>query len=225
MNLKTPLLIFITLLSLSGCGGTYHAYYETIKIALEEPQNASMNLEEVQSSTIDVMSVTRGERPTAIMALAYLENGQHKWVSGDDAMLIMENGRIVRTIGLGHDLIYTANRSEDPLKQLPGELSNRAWDFSLDWNNDEYGYPVTSQLDDPQVTQLNILTKQLDTLLYTEKLRYEAPSNYVRTQHEWNNYYWFEKSTGTLIKSKQTLSPLSEPIEMIYLSRIARLDL
>lgn len=60
----------------------------------------------MQQSDIDLISVKRGERPVAIMALAYLENDQHKWISRDKAMLTMEKGRIVRTLGLTENLLY-----------------------------------------------------------------------------------------------------------------------
>ena len=224
MHFKPLIFIFISVITLCSCGGTYHAYYDTLKIALKEPQDASMTLEEVGQSSIDLMSVTRSERPTAIMALAYLEKGQHKWVSGDDIMFVLEKGRLVRTLGLDNDLIHTVNTKEDPLKDASHLLKERQWQFALDWENDEYGYPVTSTFGQPMSEPLTILTKSIDSIRVTETLRFEAPSEYIQTTPEWQNYYWYDKTTGTLIKSKQTLSPLSEPIEMTYLSRIARLD-
>lgn len=224
MHFKPLIFIFISTITLCSCGGTYHAYYDTLKIALEEPQDASMTLEEVSQSSIDLMSVTRGERPTAIMALAYLEKGQHKWVSGDDIMFVLEKGRVVKTVGLDNDLIHSMNTMDDPLKDPNHLLEDRHWQFALDWKNDEYGYPVASTFDKSKSEELTILTKSIDSLRFTETLRFEAPSEYIQTAREWHNYYWFDKTTGTLIKSKQTLSPLSEPIEMTYLSRIARLD-
>ncbi|ABG41708.1 hypothetical protein Patl_3202 [Paraglaciecola sp. T6c] len=224
MHFKPLIIIFISVIALCSCGGTYHAYYETLKIALKEPKNASLSLDDVKVSKTDIMSVIRGDRPTAVMALAYLENGKHKWLSSDNALLVLEKGRIVRTIGFERDLLHVSNSFADPLKRSHHHLANQQWKMALDWENDEYGYPVTSTFGQPKSEALTILTKSIDSIRFTETLRFEAPSEYIQTKHEWHNYYWYEKTTGTLIKSKQTLSPLSEPIEMTYLSRIARLD-
>ena len=69
-----------------------------------------ISLEHVQNSAIDLMEIKRGNRTKAIMALAYIEAGQHKWISGDQAMLILEQGRIVRTLGLATNLDYLSDK-------------------------------------------------------------------------------------------------------------------
>ena len=112
MNVKKLTLSLIILIIISACSGTNHAYYQTLKIAFTEQDDAEMTLAEVRQSEVDVISVKRGERPAAIMALAYLENGQHKWVSSDKTMLIMEKGRIIRTVGLSEGLLYVSDTSE-----------------------------------------------------------------------------------------------------------------
>jgi hypothetical protein len=224
MTLKSLFAIFISVTCLSSCSGTYHTYYETLELAFSEPQNATMELEEVANSKIDLMSVTRGERPAVIMALAFIENNQHKWVSSDEAMLIMEKGRIVRTVGLENNVTYMSNIAADPLQQRPMSINQKEWEFSLDWSNNQFGYPVASTFSKPSAEQLHVLSKDITTDVFTENLVYQAQSDYIHIQTEWSNTYWFDKKTGELIKAKVTLSPLSEPIEMIYLSRIARLD-
>ena len=107
MNVKTFQLSILILMFSCGCSGTYHAYYQTLKIAFAKQDNAKITTREVQQSEIDVISVKRGERPTAIMALAYLENDQHKWVSSDNVMLVMEKGRIIRTLGFEENLLHS----------------------------------------------------------------------------------------------------------------------
>ncbi|MEH6711509.1 MAG: YjbF family lipoprotein [Paraglaciecola polaris] len=224
MNIKTIVFAIFVLAGTTSCSGTYHAYYDTLQIAFSEPQDASMTPEQVSASKIDVMSVKRGERPTAIMALAYLENGQHKWVSGDNAMLILEKGRVVRTLGLDKNLLYLSNTESDPLKTLPLQSTASAWQRSADWSEDEYGYPIRSSFSEPRSETLHILNKNINTTLYVESLDYDAPADYIRLNREWQNFYWFDKQSGTLVKSTQTLSPVSEAIEFIYVSRIARLN-
>jgi hypothetical protein len=207
----------------TGCSGTYRAYYETLELALAEHPDARMTLAEVQVATVDVISVKRGERPMAIMALAYLENGQHKWISQDKAMLIMEQGRIVRTLGLTENLLYLANTESDPLKTLPAENPKDLWQSAADYTGDQYGYPLESTFTSAVGDELHALTLNIDTVLFVEKVRYLAPANFMRFNTHWNNYYWYHKKSGELLKTIQTLSPFAETLQVTYLSRIARL--
>jgi len=227
MNVKILTLSALVLIITSGCSGTHHAYYQTLKIAFTEQDNAKMTLIEVQQSKVDVISVKRGERPAAIMALAYLENGLHKWVSSDNTMLIMDKGRIIRTVGLGENLLYVSNTDLDPLKSLPNlskdELQRQIWSRIIDRTGDEYGYPMESIFNQAFQGTLQALSLNIEANLYVETLSYPAPANYLQLNNSWKNCYWYAKN-GDLIKSIQKVSPLSESLEITYLSRIARLN-
>jgi len=225
MTIKKFAFAIFVAIATTSCSGTYHAYYDTLKIAFSEPKDADMTLAQVAESKIDVMSVQRGERPKAIMALAYLENGRHKWVSGDNAMFVMEQGRVVRTLGLNKDLLYLGNSQEDPLKRIASSASKNSsqWRYTTDWSGDEYGHPIESRFTAPESETLTLLSETIQTYHYVETLSYQAPSDYLRFNQSWQNHYWFDQKTGALVKSIQTLSPISEPVEFVYLSRISRL--
>jgi hypothetical protein len=227
MNAKIITLIALTLILISGCSGTYQAYYQTLKIAFAEQNDAKLTLMEVQQSDIDVMSVKRGKRPAAIMALAYLENNQHKWVSIDNTMLIIDKGRVIRTVGLNKNLLHSSNSALDPLKSLlhppkhgPQE---QIWSRRVDLTGDEYGYPIESIFKKATLDTVQALSLNIEAILYVETLNYKAPADYLRFNNSWQNFFWFAKS-GELIKSIQKVSPLSESLEITYLSRIARLS-
>jgi hypothetical protein len=227
MNVKTFQLSILILMFSCGCSGTYHAYYQTLKIAFAKQDNAKITTLQVQQSEIDVISVKRGERPTAIMALAYLENDQHKWVSSDNVMLVMEKGRIIRTLGLEENLLYSSSSDLDPLKSLPHPPKHQpeplTWSRIIDRTGDEYGYPIESIFSQASPDTVQALNLKIEAILYLETLNYEAPANYLRFNNSWQNHFWFAKS-GELIKSIQKVSPLSESLEITYLSRIARLN-
>lgn len=224
-------IIMVSLLVLSlatGCSGTYHAYFQTLQIAFSKQTDAEKSLENVQESEIDIISVRRGGRPAAIMALAYIENGQHKWVSSDNAMLVLEKGRIIRTLGLSDNQLYVSNTDCDPLKSLSSltaikaQTQRQTWFRKADQTGDEYGYPINSIFSQPQQAILKELNLNIKTTLYVESVNYSAPSSYIRLDNDWKNHFWYAKS-GELIKSIEKVSPLSESLEITYLSRIARL--
>jgi hypothetical protein len=227
MNVKTFQLSILILMFSCGCSGTYHAYYQTLKIAFAKQENAKITTQEVQQSEIDVISVKRGERPTAIMALAYLENDQHKWVSSDNVMLVLEKGRIIRTLGLEENLLYSSSSDLDPLKSLPHPPKHQpeqlTWSRIIDRTGDEYGYPIESIFSQASPDTLQVLSLKIEAILYVETLNYNAPANYLRFNNIWQNNFWYAKN-GDLIKSIQKVSPLSESLEITYLSRIARLN-
>jgi hypothetical protein len=227
MNVKTFALSALILIFTSACSGTYHAYYQTLKIAFSDKSDAKMTLVEVQQSSVDVISVRRGERPSVIMALAYIENGQHKWVSSDKAMFVIDKGRLIRTIGLNKNLLYSSSTDIDPLKSLPHKTmyvsQKQKWIRTVDQTDDEYGYSIESTFNDAIQDSVQALNLDIETILYVENIIYKVPTDYIRISKNWKNYYWYAKS-GEMIKSIQMTSPLSEALEITYLSRIARLN-
>jgi hypothetical protein len=225
-NLKI-FIFFVALIITSGCGGTYHAYYQSLKLGFTSEVDPAISLEYVQNSATDLMQIKRGDRAKAIMALAYIEAGQHKWISRDHTMLILEQGRIVRTLGFSKNLVHLSERVSDPLKYLKNDALKATlkykWIRYADWDNDEYGYQISSNFSDGGEQTLSIFSQNINTRLIIEDLNYRVPTNFIRTSDSWKNYFWFETTSGKLIKSVQLLSPLDEKFEMVYLSRITRL--
>lgn len=209
--------------SLLSCAGTYHIYVDTLKQTFKADEDVQLSLDDVKSSKIDLALVKAGDRPTASMALAYIESGQHKWVSADNAMLIKEQGRIVRTLGLAQNLLFTTNKPLDPLKNAFDSLKQAQWTRTLDWEHGEFGYQVTSNFDYQGETSVSILGKQFKVGLVNENARYPNPSNFWHLSENWTNQFWFDLESGTLLKSLQKLSPNGEEFVTTYVSRAARL--
>ncbi|KUM52859.1 hypothetical protein AR688_09355 [Rheinheimera sp. EpRS3] len=213
----------LVLLALTACAGTYHSYIDTLKLAFADTPDAELSLAEVQQSQYDLLYVRHGERAQAVMVLMHLEAGQHKWVSADNAMLIMEQGRLVRTLGLENDLLHLTNTINDPVRRIASIRPDNTWLRLADWHNGEYGYALRSRFEVIPAQQLTVFQQQLNTTLVVEHVKYEDSANYLRFDGNWQNYFWFDSESGTLIKSEQTLSPFLQPITMTYASRIARL--
>lgn len=221
--MKPLFVISVILLLASSCSGTHNTYYRTIKLAITRPADANVTLEETESSPSDLLLLKRGDRPSALLALAFIENNRHKWISADKAILVMEKGRIIKTLGFQKDLLYVTNLDLDPLK-TPTSSSGRTWSRLSDWGGDEYGHPIESQLSYSHLDTLNHFDKQIEVQVYKEQVRYLADSEFIRPNRTWENIYWYSKANGTLLKSYQKLSPITEPFEMTFLSRIARLN-
>jgi len=211
------------LLTLTACAGTYHSYIDNLKLAFAKTPDAELSLAEVQQSQYDLLYVKHGERAQAVMVLMYLETGQHKWVSADNAMLIIEQGRLVRTLGFKHDLLHLTNTASDPIRNVNSIRPDTSWLRLADWHIGEYGYELRSRFEVMPEQQLMVFQQNLNTTLVVEHVSYENKANYLRFDRNWQNYFWFDSESGILIKSEQTLSPFLQPITMTYASRIARL--
>ena len=224
MNTAIKQLIASTaLLALSACSGTYNSYLDTLKLAFTTPEDVNLTLQQVREARSDLMYVRHGERSVAAMALLRLEGGQHKWVSADNALLIMEQGRIVRTVGFSNDLLYLSNTQADQIRQPQAINPTTEWLRLADWQNGEYGYALRSRFTVTPDQPLAFFGHRLNTIRITEQVSYQSPANYVRTDNSWQNEFWFDSTSGTLIKSEQQLAPFTERFEMTYISRIARL--
>lgn len=215
-------LVVALLFSLMACSGTYRTYYQSLRYALKETPDTALSLAEVQASQVDLMYVRYGSLPQAVMALAFIEQGQHKWVSADNKLLVLASGRVVRTSGLTKDLVYLASASADPLTAPLAMLADTAWQRSLDWSNDEYGYALSSVFSAPVSEVIRVFEQPINVQRVTEYVTYQAPSSFLRTDRQWQNTYWFSQN-GQMIKSKQQLSPETPPLELIFVSRVARL--
>ncbi|MEO3678863.1 YjbF family lipoprotein [Rheinheimera sp. FR7-31] len=217
------LLAATVLLALSACSGTYNSYLDSLKLAFNTPEDVNLTLQQVREARSDLMYVRHGERSLAAMALLRLEGGQHKWVSADNALLIIEHGRIVRTVGFSNDLLYLTNIQSDQIRDIRRINPATDWLRLADWQSGEYGYAIRSRFSLPTDETLEFFGRSFNTIRITENVSYTSPANFFRPDDSWQNMFWYEANSGTLIKSLQQLSPFTERLEMTYISRIARL--
>uniref|UniRef100_A0A486XVA1 YjbF outer membrane lipoprotein n=1 Tax=Rheinheimera sp. BAL341 TaxID=1708203 RepID=A0A486XVA1_9GAMM len=208
---------------LTACAGTYHTYVNNIKLALKTTPDVELSVEQVRQAKSDLLYVRHGERARAALALLRVEAGQHKWLSADGALLVMEQGRVVRTLGFANDLLHLTNTAGDPLRSLTSIGLQTSWLRLADWHAGEYGYRLNSTFTVTAGQTLTFFGQQLETLLVTEQVQYLDRANFFRTENSWQNRFWFDAQSGTLIQSEQQLAPFWQPMQMIYISRIARL--
>lgn len=210
------------LLFLMSCSGTYRSYTDMLQMAFTETPDVKLPYSVLAAAKHDYLYVKQGEQAQVAMALMFIEQGQFKWVSADRVVLVTEQGRIVRTVGLKNDLVYLSNTSSDPLKkQLTAAVATN-WLRSADWLHNEYGYPLRSTFQYGAIEQLTVFGQQLDVVPIIENVQYLADANFVRFDDKWQNRFWLDAKTGVVLKSRQTLAPGAEPFEMTFISEVVR---
>ena len=212
------LFVFCALASLVGCSSTIRTYSDTLKLAFDPGEGASLTKAELATRRSDALYAKVGALPNAVLGLAFIEHGQYKWVSADEAMLILENGRLVKTTGFGNNLLYQSDTALDPLKQGMTKIqTGQAWKSTTDWSgNNETGYITSYEIINTEVTNFDLLDHSFQTKLVTEEVRFSNGKLAI-------NMFWFDLRSGLLLKSRQTIAPFWPEVELVHISTAGRL--
>lgn len=222
MNLSVQIiygwLVLGLCLVVSSCSTTNQAYYETLKIAFSDRGVAPPSLKALSDIDADLAWVTFADRAPVTMALAFIEEGQHKWVSRDGYLLVFQKGMLTRSAGFEKDVLYSS-----PVPTLTkntvanGPVSFR---YILDVEG-AYHLQIASQMDQGEQQQMTLWDKVFLMDCVNEHVQLLTPIPGT-THTEWTNTYCFDADSGQLLKSDQLFSPFSDRIVMVYLSRAAR---
>lgn len=210
------------LLMLSSCSGTYHAYGSMLKLAFTSAEDVQLTYADVEQANYDYLYVKQGDNAQIAMGLAYIEQDQLKWVSGDSNMLITSQGRIVRTLGLSNDLMHVTSKAKDPLHHPLAISAQTTYQRQVDWRQGEYGYKVNSEFAVPENESLEFFGQMLQVVKLTETLQYDNPTNFIRFDAKWQNTFWLEAKTGRVVKTSQQLQPGAPRFELVFISEVVR---
>jgi hypothetical protein len=214
------LIILIPVFFLSACSSTQQAYLQNIDIYFESNVDVALANEDIEQAGVDLIYVKNGERPIATMALAFIENGQYKWLSKDGAMFITQSGRIVRTVGLDRNLLYTSELTTDPLQHPNERIDGTIWSRIIDSEYQDYGADLESKFTMTTDTLLTIQGATFTVKKITEMVDYKSAA---LGDHHWTNIYWYHQDSGQLLKTFQKTSAKGERVEITYASRAIRL--
>lgn len=208
-------------LFVSSCSTTNQAYYETLKIAFSDKGVAAPSIKTLSNINADLAWVTFGDRAPVTMALAYIEDGQHKWVSRDGYLLVFQNGILMRSAGFEQDVLYSF-----PIPMLTkSTVANGTISFSYTLDIEgAYNLQIVSEMGQGEQQQLTLWDNVFLLDCFSEHVQLLTPiAGAIHT--EWTNTYCFDADSGQLLKSDQLFSPFSDRIVMVYLSRAARVFL
>ena len=82
----------------------YLETYRTVKQALIGFEESSISREIVDNIPYASMTVKIGKGPLGLMILESIRDDEYIWVTADPIYIVLRNGRIIKTKGLGNDL-------------------------------------------------------------------------------------------------------------------------
>ncbi|MEP7705331.1 YjbF family lipoprotein [Paraglaciecola sp. 25GB23A] len=194
-----------------------------MRIALAEPQSLVLETEQIKQSPADLIYVKKNELATVVLALAFIESGQYKWVSVDNGALIEKDGRIIKTLSLDSNLDFISSDVSDPLAS-PSNIDNTTtWQRKIDFNSAQYGLVLNSTFTVLVNQSLTIQDKIIETTLIEEQVDLIASEAHEYGHSHWVNQFWLHKETGKLLRSRQKIIPDGYYFDLTYVSRAVRL--
>lgn len=204
------------LLLLSGCdsegSSDYALYYQAVRQSIAASFSGNAQITKKQAAAIPYASI--GYRvnggPEQLLVLA-TDNGEEQlWTSAAHVVIVTRGGRIVRTVGLIHDVAAVTPPKGQELVQL-GEVSGTAVRATRLEDFIEipiYGAPVQCTDISKGVQTIVILGRGITTRKVDEDCRSQ--------QLNWSftDAYWIDLHSSLVWRSIQHLSPMGEKIEI-----------
>lgn len=208
---------------LPSCSSTNQAYLRTLKLAWADAEDIMLENEEIAKSPADLIYVKKGQMSNIVLALAYIEQGQYKWISADNAVLVEHKGRIIKTSSLGDDLAFVFSTTNDPLN-LPMSINSATeWERKIDLDSRYFGLTLHSDFKVEKDIYLKIQDKSYETILIEEKVNVIKNKSHQFDDDTWINQFWYDKNSGDMLRSKQKLFPGGDFFNLTYVSRAIRL--
>lgn len=207
------ILITLSLLGLTfGCTQKFNDVSATVQEAYGNYIDVELTPEEIEAVPYASAYLKIGSQKQVFVVLAFAElnpltgQTQLKWVSADKAMVVTENGHIVKTIGL-----QTTN-----LAGIYGNIpaysaSSVQYSLSYDWA-DKYRYGFPAKVERSRRGKETVVTPISSTVtdVYTEVVTFTSLEKTVENQ------YWVN-GKGEVVKTRQHLGPNMVPVELTIL--------
>lgn len=208
---RLPLLLLCLLLQ--ACTQTQKGLEQTVMLAVNGPDDVTVTDEQVASLPYASLYARINEGPRIFVVLGYDEQGQQKWVTQDKAMLVMQHGRLVKTLGLVDNLDAVSNLAQDPLADPLHLQNNASWTRVVQWREKENVRAATavSRFQRGDDTVLNVAGERVPCRVWIETVNMESLGA------EWQNTFWIDNRDGAVLQAHQTLAADAFPVETTIL--------
>lgn len=206
---KPSLLIAVSLatLTLSGCSARVSNWLELAETAFSSPDDVSLTPAEISDYPYAAQYIRVDGEARALIGLNFDDNGQLKWISGGQEIIVTQAGRIIETVDLKNGPRFTTNLEADPLLCWREKLQQQQTSHTCPatWQREvEFGDVGLQSNHRVEITStFNAIGEEVvdmpnGTTQHAIKL--------TETSDNFNNTFWLEVETGRVIKSEQWLS-------------------
>ena len=187
---------------LAGCNPLMTASIDTFKAAVTGPQPLTLTQAQVDAVPFPQIKVTTVSSE-GVMALIRQRGDLQFWVASGKQVLLLRDGLIVRSVGLGPSLDGTRWEGESPFKRglhlLPDGYSSTRWiDIYAGYR---VGIAVNSRFTQEGIEDVKVMDKTYVLLRVDEHI--DVPE----IDFHAINRYWVRPRDGLVIQSEQHLTP------------------
>lgn len=205
-------------LFLAGCSQRFQHINSTLNEAFFGFDDIELSKEKVMQLPYASLYARINGGHQIFMVLAFAEtnpetgNTQLKWLSADKAMIVTENGRIVKTLNLPNANLVRLSATN----QLSTPNSNTApWKTQYDWQPDyQYGHESYNESVSWGVERVSSLTWIKNAEHIVENATFST------LKQSMNSEFWVDRQ-GKVIKSAQWIIPQELYIELTILKPYA----
>lgn len=189
-------------LLLCGCNPLMRASWYTLETSVSGPASLNVTRAQVDAVPYPQILVTTASSE-GVMAMARRRGDLEFWVASGKQVVMMRDGLVVRTVGLGVALDGTRFSGESPFKRglqhLPAGYTSTRW---IDvYAGNRIGIAVHSRFSPQGTETLRILDKDYALLRIDEQV--DVPTLDFRA----TNHYWVDPQDGFILRSEQYLTP------------------
>jgi hypothetical protein len=197
--IKFTLQSLLPLLMMTSCSFiSYNQVIPLMKQSVIGSPDIELTKEFIDEQRYSFIRVDLGKGANIIMVLLDIESNFYTWVSATGEKLITYNGKVVRSEGL----IYNLRHINPESFKLFSSSGFNAGTFNLMLENPKAFVE--------QEFKITLIDSSKDPLLFEEEI------NVSILNRNYSNYYWLDRKSGRVTKSKQLIHPKLPKIRIDY---------
>nr|WP_228066272.1 YjbF family lipoprotein [Superficieibacter sp. 1612_C1] len=193
-------------LLLQACSSTTKGLGDSLWNSLFGTPGVHLTDDDIQNMPYASQYVQLNNGPQLFVVLAFAENGQQKWVTQDQATLVTQHGRIVKTLLGGDNLLEMNNLAADPLAKPNQIVDGASWTRTMGWTEyQQVRYATARSVFHWQGTDSVVVGGESTSVRVLDE---EVETDQAR----WHNQYWVD-SEGQIRQSIQYLGADFFPVK------------